>query len=114
MQPQSRLSPDHHRVPLQVEQVAPGVGMCGVSRRQLTGRCRRGSPVRAGRSYRPLVHDAEAALVQRHVGERLFRFGFGLVGQAVNAVTPGDVAQDSSLDELLAHAVGARGLQTDT
>ena len=35
MQPHSSLSHDHQREPLQVEQRAPGVGMCGASRRQL-------------------------------------------------------------------------------
>jgi hypothetical protein len=33
--------------------------------------------------------------VQRHVGEGLFRFGFGQVGHVGTAVTPDDVAQDS-------------------
>jgi hypothetical protein len=56
-----------------------------------------------------LVHDAEAAFVQRHVREELFRFvlqqpatpaGFGRVDRVAFAV-----AQD--LDELFAHTVGA-------
>ena len=54
------------------------VGMCGTSRRQLVRGVGQGSrggsrQGRDGRSWRVLVRDAEAALVQ-HIREGLFEF----------------------------------------